>query len=78
VEPKVWDINAGGDEIGCVRFQRVLTIVYNTQNYWDFGICPSSVDNTFRKVDLFPSSGERGDTYCVVSLPGPVIQVSSF
>jgi hypothetical protein len=24
------------------RFWRVLTVVYNTQNYWVFGICPSS------------------------------------
>jgi hypothetical protein len=24
------------------RFYRVLTMVYNTQNYWVFGLCPSS------------------------------------
>jgi hypothetical protein len=23
------------------RFYRVLTMVYNTQNYWGFGLCPS-------------------------------------
>jgi hypothetical protein len=23
-------------------FYRVLTMVYNTQNYWVFGLCPSS------------------------------------
>jgi hypothetical protein len=22
--------------------ERVLTMVYNTQNYWGFGLCPSS------------------------------------
>jgi hypothetical protein len=25
-----------------IRFYRVLTMVYNTQNYWVFGLCPSS------------------------------------
>jgi hypothetical protein len=24
------------------RFYRALTMVYNTQNYWVFGLCPSS------------------------------------
>jgi hypothetical protein len=48
----------------------VLTMVYNTQNYWVFGLYPSSgiLENTmFRKLDLFPSSGEGGgeDTYSV-------------
>jgi hypothetical protein len=42
-------------------------MVYNTQNYWVFGLFPSSgiLENTFRKLDLFPSSGEEGgeDTY---------------
>jgi hypothetical protein len=39
----------------------VLTMVYNTQNYWVFGLFPSSgilENTTFRKLDLFPSSGE--------------------
>jgi hypothetical protein len=41
-------------------------MVYNTQDYWVFGLCPSSdilktQKNTFRKLDLFPSSGE-GET----------------
>jgi hypothetical protein len=45
-------------------------MVYNTQNYWVFGIFPSSgilENTTFRKLDLFPSSGEDGgeDTYSV-------------
>jgi hypothetical protein len=44
-------------------------MAHNTQNYWGFGLCPSSgiLENrkqtTFRKLDLFPSSGEGGDTY---------------
>jgi hypothetical protein len=46
-------------------------MVYNTQNYWVFGLFPSSgipENTTFRKLDLFPSSGEGGgeDTYSVI------------
>jgi hypothetical protein len=43
-------------------------------NYWIFGLCPSSrilkklQITTFRKLDLFPFSGEEGDTYSVGSL----------
>jgi hypothetical protein len=45
-------------------------MVYNTQNYWVFGLFPSSgilENTTFLKLDLFPSSGEGGeeDTYSV-------------
>jgi hypothetical protein len=45
-------------------------MVYNTQNYWVFGLFPSSgilENTTFRKLDLFPSSGEGvgEDTYPV-------------
>jgi hypothetical protein len=48
----------------------VLTMVYNTLCYWVFGLFPSSgilENTTFRKLDLFPSSGEGGgeDTYSV-------------
>jgi hypothetical protein len=47
----------------------VLTMVHNTQNYWVFGLFPSSgilENTTFRKLDLFPSSGGGGeDTYSV-------------
>jgi phage terminase large subunit-like protein len=47
----------------------VLTMVYNTQNYWVLGLFPSAgIENTtFRKLDLFPSSDEGGgeDTYSV-------------
>jgi hypothetical protein len=37
----------------------------NTQNYWGFGLFPSSGalgsrNTTFRKLDLFPSLGEEG------------------
>jgi hypothetical protein len=44
-----------------------------THNYWVFGFFPSSgilKNTTFRKLDLFPSSGEGGgeDTYSVWSL----------
>jgi hypothetical protein len=27
---------------GLSRYYRVLTMVYNTQRYWVFGLCPSS------------------------------------
>jgi hypothetical protein len=41
-------------------------MVYNTQNYWVFGLFPSSgilENTTFRKLDLFPSSyGRRTPT----------------
>jgi hypothetical protein len=47
-------------------------VVNDTRNYWDFGFCPSSgiLKNTsFRKLDLFPSSGEEvEDTYYVRSV----------
>jgi hypothetical protein len=36
-------------------------MVYNTQNYWVFGLFPSSgiLENTmFRKLDLIPFSGK--------------------
>jgi hypothetical protein len=39
-------------------------MVYNTQDYWGFGLCLSSgiletkKNTTFRKLDLFPSSDE--------------------
>jgi hypothetical protein len=42
-------------------------VVYNTQDYWDFGLRLSSdilKDTTFQKMDLFPSSVEGlGDSY---------------
>jgi hypothetical protein len=39
-------------------------------NYWVFGLLPSSSipetrNHNDSKLDLFPSSGERGDTYSV-------------
>jgi hypothetical protein len=33
-------------------------MVYNTQNYWVFGLCSKLENTTFRKLHLFPSSGE--------------------
>jgi hypothetical protein len=41
----------------------VQEIVILNWSYWVFGFCPSPdiLAMTFRKVDLFPSSGERGD-----------------
>jgi hypothetical protein len=36
-------------------------MVYATRDYWVFGLCPSSgilKNTTFRKLGLFPSSGE--------------------
>jgi hypothetical protein len=43
----------------------VLTMVYSTQNYWVFGLSPSSgiLENRKSNVsetDLLPSSGEKG------------------
>jgi hypothetical protein len=50
-------------------------MLYNTQDYWVPELCPSSgiLKNTaFRKLDLFPSSGEGvGDTYSVGSVRNP-------
>jgi hypothetical protein len=34
------------------RFQRVLTMAYNTQNYWVFGLFPSSGIVQNRKHDV--------------------------
>jgi hypothetical protein len=58
----------------------------NTQNYRVFGPFPSSgilENTTFRKLDLFPSSGEGGgeDTYSVgplVSITGPLSDLHSY
>jgi hypothetical protein len=44
-------------------FWRVVTMVYNTRNFWVSGLYPSSGvwrKTTFRKLDLIPSSGKRG------------------
>jgi hypothetical protein len=56
------------------RLERILTMVYVVQNSQNFsGLFPSSCipkNTTFRKMDLFPSSGEAGgeDTYSVGTL----------
>jgi hypothetical protein len=56
---------------GSCRYYKVLTTVYNTQRYWVFGLCPSSgfeitENTTFRKLDLFPSSGDGRHLLCWV------------
>jgi hypothetical protein len=48
-------------------------MAYNTQNHRVFGLFPSSgilktIEITFRKLDLFPSSVEGEDAYSVGSL----------
>jgi hypothetical protein len=44
-------------------------MVYNTYNYWAFGLCPPSTilkNITFQELNLFQPSGEWvGDTYSV-------------
>jgi hypothetical protein len=54
------------------RFWTVLTMFYNTQDYWVFGLRPSASilkNTTCPKLDLFPSSGEGvEDTYFVGSV----------
>jgi hypothetical protein len=40
-------------------------MVYNTQDYWVFGLCQSSgiqMNTEFRNLDLFPPSGEGWET----------------
>jgi hypothetical protein len=40
-------------------------MVYNTRQYWIFGLCPSSdiqKNKTFRNLNPFPSSGEGVET----------------
>jgi hypothetical protein len=54
-------------------------MVYSTQNYWGFGLFPlsgvfGSRNTTFRKLDLFPSSGEGEKTPTYL---GPLIEISS-
>jgi hypothetical protein len=48
-------------------------MMYDTQNYWGSRLCPSSgiknYNPTFRKLDLFPSSGEERKTH---TLLGPL------
>jgi hypothetical protein len=55
----------------------IIKKIFKNQNYWVFGLCPSSVfeklDNTtFRKLDLFASSGE-GET---PTLFGPLLRAN--
>jgi hypothetical protein len=54
-------------------------MVYNTHDYRVVGLCPSSgilkaqKDTTFRKLNLFPSSGEGWET---PTLSGPLGRVN--
>jgi hypothetical protein len=48
-------------------------MAYNTQNYWGFALVYHPVfrkleNRTFQKLDVFPSSGEEGNTYPAWSL----------
>jgi hypothetical protein len=56
-------------------------MVYNTQNYWGFELFPLSgilENTTFRKLDLFLSSGEgrREDSYSVGPLRKELISIA--
>jgi hypothetical protein len=42
------------------RFYRVLTMVYNTQNYWVFGLCPSSGFQLIRRKKEKHDDSETG------------------
>jgi hypothetical protein len=61
-------------------------VLYNTQNYWVSRFCPSSgvltgKKTSFRKLDLFPSSGEERETPTLLALIeriGPMIEAGSF
>jgi hypothetical protein len=49
--------------VNYTTMEAFLNLVQNTRNYWVFGLSPSSGilnRETFRKLDLFPSSGEEG------------------
>jgi hypothetical protein len=43
-----------------------LTMVYNTQDHWVFGLCPScgilTTQHSASELDLFPSSGKGWQT----------------
>jgi hypothetical protein len=67
--------NGWGEDIKLIiLFWRVVTMMYNTQNtvvsfYFVHRPVFYKLENTtFWKLDLSPSSGERGDTYSVVSI----------
>jgi hypothetical protein len=56
--------------------------MYSTQSYWVFGLFPPSCvlgsrNTTFRKLDLFPSSGERGRRH-LETKTDPVSETSCF
>jgi hypothetical protein len=44
-------------------------MVCNAQNHWVDGLCPKHLENTtFRKLALFPSSGEGRETRTLLGL----------
>jgi hypothetical protein len=48
---------------------KTLLTTSEVRDYWDFGFCSSSgiLKNVFRKLDLFPSTGEEvGEMYSVL------------
>jgi hypothetical protein len=58
------DITADDDNYGCNK--RNGEEVYFAESYWVFGLFPfpgilGSRNTTFRKLDLFPSSGKMGE-----------------
>jgi hypothetical protein len=64
VSAGVWNgyqlLARGSDPVGEKNYD---TGYKRPENYWVFGLCPSSgiLENTmFRKLDLFPLSGEGG------------------
>jgi hypothetical protein len=63
----VFGISHEGRQLESITFWRVLTMVYNTEllGFWTLSIVRYSRkigDTTFRKLDLFPSSGKGGKT----------------
>jgi hypothetical protein len=56
-------------------------MVYNTQDYWVFGLCPSSgtLKNMFQKLDLFPHSGEEvGENPIMMGCQEELVSSSGF
>jgi hypothetical protein len=74
-----YSISCATDIRKSVRLERILTMVYVEQNSQNFsGLFPSSgipKNMTFRKLDLFPSSGEGGEK--TPTQLGPLIEISS-
>jgi hypothetical protein len=65
-----WDVYSS-------RFWRVLTMVHNTQNYWVFGLCPSSGILETRKHNI-SETGYVSVPIWGEETPGTVIEVRCF